>query len=183
MNSALYRVTFDRDRSIAGLKVAAYIEPAKHPGWRVEVTPTEVLIISPPAPAAIGDDSAAAQERDANGIEPSRAVIVTAIPRSLCALSYVADVDLDGRSGDDAVFVAPRTSPSPALVASRAPRLVAEVALVEQVEAAGVGTLLSGGAPHVAPQPKLPTRRVPPGGRAPVLPPPSEIALDEGGAA
>ena len=103
MTAALYRVSFDQIRTLPGCKPMQHFEPAKMPpGWRVEVTAAEVLIISPPASPAIGEDTAAAMERDANGIPAARACIVTAIPRNLCALPTISQrhVDMLGWDGD-----------------------------------------------------------------------------------
>lgn len=168
MTAILFRVVFPEERTPHGLKrsgtLAGIFEPARSPGWRVEVTDREVLFISPPAPPVIGEDTSAALECAANGIDPKRAVVVTAIPRELCSLAYVAD--------GEAELVRHPEAPSRALLVTRAPGPAVEQP-VEPMQTAPAQV-------ETAQQPRIPTpRRIPPGGKAPVQPPPSVIVEDE----
>ena len=188
MSAALYRVTFHEMRTLPGCKPALHFEPAKMtPGWRIELTATEVFIISPPDSPSIGEDTAAAMERTANGIDQRRACIVSAIPRGLCALHYVADADVDlddlGRRED-----AGWRAPSGALVESRRPKDAEQSAEATPAEVQAAidesrfrNSLPVPPAAEHACAPRLPTRRtVPLGGKAPVQPPPSVIVEDAG---
>ncbi len=193
--AALFRVTFHEERNLGG-RAIKYIEPAKlHQGWRVELTDDAVILVMPleKSAAVIGDDTAAAVERDANKIDARQCAIVEVIPRSLCQLSYVAEVR-DGEIDLDGAYCSPsprlRKKWNPPLPVMSEPEVPGDPLASSGMDVleALKGTRSTGHGyqvPQVAPPPQAPrppTRRhIPPGGKAPAPPPPpSVIVLDDG---
>lgn len=136
------------------------------PGWSVQVAGNRIIIEQPVIDT--GDENvqgvppAAREEFDANAKEGDRKLkLVYSIPTSMAIILDI-DLELDGKSGSRV------KSPTPALL-----KALAEKKAKPPVQVPRPATAYAGPAPTPMRGP------TPPGPTRPVVPPPSEIVLDD----